>query len=86
MDSAPTDIQAEVLVTGPIPLDSITGVVAQSDDQARGEICRLNLQGILFDKPIYIVPEFFNRATISRSIQRGNRIAETLYTNGDRHG
>lgn len=86
LPAAPTDIQAEVLVADPISVESISGVAVQSDEQAQRELCRLRLQGISLDIPIYIVPEFFHRATLSRSIQNGNRIAETLYNSGGRHG
>lgn len=86
LPEAPTDIQAEVLLKDPIPLDSITGVVVQSNEQAKSEIFRLSLQGISLNKPIFIIPEFFNRAALSRLIQNGNRVAETLYNHGGRHG
>ena len=86
LPAAPTDIQAEVLVADPIPLESIIGVVVQDDAQAQREIYRLRLQGISLDKPIYVVPEFFNRKTVSQSIQDGSRITETLYNDGGRHG
>ena len=86
LPAAPTDIQAEVLLKDRIPLDSITGIAVQSEDQAQREICRLNLQGISIDKPIYIAPDFFRRTTLSGLIQRGIRATETLYRNGGRHG
>jgi ssDNA thymidine ADP-ribosyltransferase, DarT len=86
LPAAPTDIQAEVLVADPIPLESIIGVVVQNDAQAQREIYRLRLQGISLDKPIYVVSEYFDRRTVSRSIQNGIRITETLYNDGGRHG
>lgn len=86
LPSAPTDIQAEVLVSDPIPLESIIGIAVQSNEQAQREICRLDLQGIAFKKSIYIVPEFYNRATLSRLIQGGRRATEILYTDGDQYG
>lgn len=86
LPAAATDIQAEVLVTDPVPLESISGVAVQNDEQAQRELCRLRLQGISLDIPIYVVPTFFDRRTLSRSIQNGTRIAETLYNNGGRHG
>ena len=82
LPAAPTDIQAEVLLKDPIPLDSITGIAVHTEEQAQREICRLNLQGITIDKPIYIAPEFFNKTSLSRMIQRGVRATETLYENG----
>ena len=86
LPAAPTDIQAEVLLKDPIPLDSITGIAVHTEDQAQREICRLNLQGITFDKPIYIAPDFFNKTSLSRMIQRGVRATEELYENGGLHG
>ncbi len=86
LSAAPTDIQAEVLLKDLIPLDSITGIAVQSEEQAQREICRLNLQGISIDKPIYIAPDFFKRTTLSDLIQQGVRATETLYRNGGRHG
>lgn len=86
LPAAPTDIQAEVLVADPIPLESILGIAVKSDEQAQRELCRFRLQGISLDIPIYVVPEFFNRATLSRLIQNGTRITETLYNNGGCHG
>jgi len=80
LPAAPTDIQAEVLLKDPIPLDHITGIAVQSNDQARREVCRLELQGISINKPIYIVPDFFHRTRLSSLIQSGVRANETLYT------
>lgn len=84
--SSPTDIQAEVLLKDPVPLESIIGIVVKSEKQAQREVCRLNLQGISIDKPIYIAPDFFKRTTLSGLIQRGVRATEILYRNGGRHG
>ncbi|MBM3137794.1 MAG: DUF4433 domain-containing protein [Chloroflexi bacterium] len=86
LPAAPTDIQAEVLIKDPIPLHSITGIAVYTEEQAKREICRLELQGISIDKPIYIAPDFFNKASLSRLIQRGVRVTETLYENGGLHG
>jgi len=86
LSASPTDIQAEVLVKDPMPLESIIGIAVQNDEQAQREIFRLNLQNILMDKPIYVVPDLFNRSTLSRMIQRGVRVTEILYNNGGYHG
>lgn len=86
LPAAPTDIQAEVLLKDPIPLDSITGIAVHTEEQAQREICRLSLQGITIDKPIYIAPDFFNKTSLSRMIQRGVRATEMLYENGGLHG
>lgn len=86
LPAAPTDIQAEVLLKDPIPLDSITGIAVHTEEQAQREICRLSLQGITIDKPIFSAPDFFNKTSLSRMIQRGVRATETLYDNGGLHG
>jgi len=91
LPAAPTDIQAEVLLKDPIPLEFIIGIAVQSEEQAQREVCRLNLQGISINKPIYIAPDFFQRSTLLNTygtglIQRGVRATETLYKNGGRHG
>lgn len=83
--AAPTDIQAEVLIKDPILLSSITAIAVHTEEQANREICRLKLQGIVFDKPIYIAPDFFNKTLLSQSIQRGVRVPETRYENGGQH-
>jgi len=67
---APIDIQSEVLLSGPIPLDSITGVIVESAEQARRELLRLELQGITFNLPITIAPHFFNKS-LADMIRRG---------------
>ena len=82
LPSAPTDIQAEVLVKDPINLEVITGIAVQTKEQAQREVCRLNLQGISMDKPIYIIPDFFDREKLSRLIRRGSRAKEKLYGGG----
>jgi hypothetical protein len=86
LHAAPTDIQAEVLLKDPIPLDSIIGIAVHTEEQAHREIFRLKLQGITLDKPIYIAPDFFERASLSQFIQRGVRATETIYENGGLHG
>jgi len=84
--SAPTDIQAEVLVKDPVPLDDIISIVVKSEQQARRELCRLRLQRIELNTPIYVTPAFYRRRELSSLIQRGNRATETLHISGGHHG
>lgn len=86
LSSAPTDIQAEVLLKDPIPLDSIIGIIVQSEKQAQRELFRLDLQGISLDKPIGIAPDFFQRTSLSNLIRCGKRATITKYRNGGRYG
>lgn len=82
---SPTDIQAEVLVTDPIPLDAIMAIAVESEDQANREICRAELQGLTIDRQIIIAPDFYNKTYLSSSIQRGIRVNEAIYNYGGRH-
>ncbi|MGJ8638516.1 MAG: DUF4433 domain-containing protein [Opitutaceae bacterium] len=83
LQQAPTDMQAEVLLKDPIPLTSITGIAVQSIDQAKQELVRFKLQGISFDKPIFIAPSFYEKASLAALIKSGKKPTETLYMDGD---
>jgi len=83
---APTDIQAEVLIVDPIPLDAITAIAVESEEQAKRELFTAALQGISIDKPFRIAPDFYQRATISRLIQSGTRLQEIPYVTGGHNG
>jgi hypothetical protein len=80
---APTDIQAEVLVRDPVPLEDMVSIVVKSEEQASRELCRLRLQGIEIDIPIYVARDFYQRRQLSSLIQSGNRATETLYIDGE---
>jgi len=82
----PTNIQAEVLIPDPIPLDAIIGIAVESEEQAIREICRARLQGLSIDKEILVVPDFYRRTRLARTIQRGNRVTEVVFDNGGQHG
>ncbi|MDE2771672.1 MAG: DarT ssDNA thymidine ADP-ribosyltransferase family protein [Bacteroidota bacterium] len=79
LQCAPTNIQAEVLVPGPIPLDDITAIAVADKDQARREICRVLLQGLSIDKDLFVVPDFYKRRRLAEVIQRGDRPTETIF-------
>lgn len=79
LKNAPTDIQAEVLVEEPIPLDYIVGIAVETEDQAKREICRLKLQNIATDKPIIIAPDFFSIPALRNSVQTGRPVDEQIY-------
>lgn len=79
LSAAPTNIQAEVLLKDPIPLDSIIGIVVESKEQAQREVFRLRLQNISMDNPIYIASDFFKRGVLSSLIQQGIQVTETVY-------
>ena len=77
---SPTDIQAEVLIPEPIQLGQIDAIAVQSKEQANKEFTRMKLQGISFNKKIYVVSDFFsNNDTLVSMVQSGRRVEEKLY-------
>ncbi len=83
---AATNVQAEVLVPDPIPLDDITAIAVADEEQAKREICRATLQGLSIDKDILVVPDFYRTTGLARTIQSGNRVNEIIFDNGGCHG
>lgn len=81
LSASPTDIQAEVLIKDPIPLDNITGIVVQSEEQAKKEMIRLKIQGIKLDKSFIISPYCFQKSSLRNCIHNGNKVPEKLYSN-----
>lgn len=79
LQGVPTDIQAEVLVEEPILLDSIIGIGVESDEQAERELCRLKLQGIAWDKPIIVAPDFYDNDNLRNAVHTGKPVKERNY-------
>lgn len=79
MEAAPTDVQAEVLVDGPIALEDIIGVVFFDIEQARRELLRLELmQAKLPERcKVYISQDFYDKENLDTKI-RNNRSVEIL--------
>ena len=78
--SSPTDIQAEVLIPEPIRLEKINAIAVESEEQAKREILRIKLQGIPFNKKIYIVPDFFKGGKkLANMIQHGQHTKMVPY-------
>jgi hypothetical protein len=83
---APTNVQAEVLVPGPIRLDDITTIAVADEHQARQEIFRASLQGLSINKDILVVPDFYQKRPLAIAIQGGNRVTETIFESVGDHG
>lgn len=81
--AAPTNMQAEVLIPDPITLDAITGIVVETHEQARRELCRAKIQRISFDRPIITVPNFYNKIKLTQNIQNGRKIRGKIYNSND---
>ena len=83
MSCCPTDLQAEVLIPGPVDVDDILGVVVSSAAQAATETVRLRQLGsssalsLPADRVRWVVaPTFFRKAELVAAIHSGRRPAE----------
>lgn len=73
----PTDVQAEVLVPGQIPMSSILAIAMPSDALVKQERGRLQLFGYPLDTVEWIVsPGLFETGQITAAVQRGHAILE----------
>lgn len=77
----PTDLQAEVLVPGPISLDDVLAIAVKNVDQARAEVARLRQLSQSIDSLRWVVaPMLFERQALASAIQTGRRPTETAWT------
>lgn len=76
MEAAPTDVQAEVLVDGPIAFEDIIGVVFFDIEQARRELLRLELMQVKLPErcKIYISEDFYDRDNLDTKIRNNHDI------------
>ncbi|WP_408306749.1 DarT ssDNA thymidine ADP-ribosyltransferase family protein [Paraburkholderia sediminicola] len=77
LHSAPTDMQAEVLVRGPIPLDALLGMAMSSENQVRTERARWDTLGLAAPNvPIVVAPDLFDKNALRNHIWNGRRPSE----------
>lgn len=77
---SPTDIQAEVLVPGPIPLNQIIGMAMRSEEQVETELIRWETVGLKRpDIPIFIAPLLYSKIELRDRIWQGKRPDENFY-------
>ena len=79
---SPTDVQAEVLVSAPVPLSAIRAIVFPTEAAAREEYGRLNR---LFTLPPHgmqwiISPGMFDKWKITAALQSSRYFPETIWT------
>lgn len=80
---APTDLQAEALVPGPIPLSDITAIVTPTDAAAANGQARLRAGDLDPGQFDWIVSaKMFTKLPLRDSLQAGEAVAETLWTPG----
>lgn len=84
LDACPTDLQAEVLVPGPISLDALKAVLVDTPDQAATEVARLNRLSLPVDRVRWVVgPTLFQPLALTSAIQGGRRPDEEDWHPGE---
>lgn len=79
LSCSPTDLQAEVLVQGPIPIDAIRGMAMQTEKQAHTERARWDTLGLSPPTvPIVVAPVLFDKMAMTNHIWTGRRPTETV--------
>jgi hypothetical protein len=76
--STPTDLQAEALIPGPVPLSEVTGIIVASGDVAAEQ--QAILRRIYIDPeqlPWKVAPVLFQKLGLTRAIQSGTQPEET---------
>lgn len=77
---AATDLQAEALIPGPIPLSDVIAVVVPSAAAAGNDYARLDIAGLNPARLNWIVsPVMFNRDRLSAAIRNGRTIEESVW-------
>jgi len=72
LSACPTDLQAEVLVPGPISLDLLQAVVVDSVEQAETEVARLSQASLSIGNVRWMIaPTFFQPYVLAAAIQGG---------------
>ncbi len=76
----PTDLQAEVLIPGPIELSYLQGIVVPSAEDAQNEWGRLRLLGVSSNGYRWVVaPGFFRKLELSSRLRFGRDVSETIW-------
>ncbi len=77
---ASTDLQAEALVPGPVPLSYLRAIVVPSAKAAQQEWGRLRLLGVAANDYQWVVaPTFFDRDELTKRLRYGGVITETVW-------
>ncbi|WP_082751451.1 DarT ssDNA thymidine ADP-ribosyltransferase family protein [Burkholderia sp. MSMB1459WGS] len=78
LSCSPTDMQAEVLVPGPIPIDAIRGMAMRTEKQVKTERARWDTLGLSAPTvPTVVAPVLFDKIELRQHIWTGRRPAET---------
>lgn len=75
---SPTDMQAEVLVPGPVPISAIQGMAMTTEKQVLTERARWDTLGLAAPEvPIFVAPDLFDKMSLRDHIWTGRRPTET---------
>lgn len=74
--ACPTDLQAEVLVPGPIDISDVLGIAVRTEEQLSTELVRLRVMGISTEIPFCIAPVLFDKIQLRDHIWAGQRPEE----------
>lgn len=78
LSCSPTDLQAEVLVPGPIPIEAICGLAMLTEKQVYTERARWDaLELSPLSVPMVVAPNLFDKLTLRNHIWTGRRPTET---------
>lgn len=78
---APTDLQAEALVPGPIPLSDVSAIVTPTNAAAANGRARLRAGDLDPDQFDWIVSaKMFTKWPLGNALQAGEAVVETLWT------
>ncbi|MFM0324915.1 DarT ssDNA thymidine ADP-ribosyltransferase family protein [Caballeronia glebae] len=78
LSCSPTDLQAEVLVPGPIPIEAIQGMAMLTERQANTERARWDTLGLAPPHvPLVVAPDLFDKMSLTNHIWTGRRPTET---------
>jgi hypothetical protein len=77
---SPTDLQAEVLIPGPILLNQVIGMAMRSEEQVQTELVRWETVGIQRPEiPIFVAPSLYSKTDLRDRIWQGRRPDEIFY-------
>jgi len=80
LNASPTDLQAEVLVPGPIGLDNVQAIAVQRTEQAATEIARLRQLCLSVDSVMWLIaPSMFEPYAQAGAIKSGRRPIENAW-------
>ena len=80
LSCCPTDMQAEVLLPGPISVSKLIGMAMHSVKQVETEMVRWEVLGIARPKiPLFVAPNLFSKINLRNDIWLGRRPTESAY-------